>query len=75
MVIEGALETAAMMLGDDKARGYCLEMICADFLSGAHLCEDGNDDVLVLALKRTFDLIGPARQETFLKTLNLSRVL
>ena len=29
-VIEQALETAALMLGTDKSRGYCLEMICAD---------------------------------------------
>jgi hypothetical protein len=36
MVIEQALETAALMLGSDKSRGYCLEMICADFLAGAH---------------------------------------
>jgi hypothetical protein len=34
-VIEQALETAALMLGSDKSRGYCLEMICADFLAGA----------------------------------------
>jgi hypothetical protein len=33
-VIEQALETAALMLGSDKSRGYCLEMICADFLAG-----------------------------------------
>jgi hypothetical protein len=31
-VIEQAIETAALMLGSDKSRGYCLEMICADFL-------------------------------------------
>jgi hypothetical protein len=36
-VIEQALETAALMLGTNKSRGYCLEMICADFLAGAHL--------------------------------------
>jgi hypothetical protein len=36
-VIERALETAALMLGSDKSRGYCLEMICADFLAGAAL--------------------------------------
>jgi len=36
-VVEKALETAALMLGTDKSRGYCLEMICADFLAGAHL--------------------------------------
>jgi len=36
-VIERALETAGLMLGTDKSRGYCLEMICADFLAGAKL--------------------------------------
>jgi hypothetical protein len=36
-VVERALETAALMLGTDKSRGYCLEMICADFLAGAVL--------------------------------------
>jgi hypothetical protein len=39
-VVEKALETAALMLGNDKSRGYCLEMICADFLAGANLQED-----------------------------------
>jgi len=38
-VVEKALETAALMLGTDKSRGYCLEMICADFLAGANLYE------------------------------------
>ena len=38
-VVEKALETAALMLGNDKSRGYCLEMICADFLAGANLPE------------------------------------
>jgi hypothetical protein len=33
-VIEQALEIAARMLGSDRSRGYCLEMICADFLAG-----------------------------------------
>jgi hypothetical protein len=36
-VVEKALETAALLLGTDKSRGYCLEMICADFLAGAIL--------------------------------------
>jgi hypothetical protein len=36
-VVERAIETAALMLGSDKSRGYCLEMICADFLAGAAL--------------------------------------
>jgi hypothetical protein len=38
-VVEKALEAAGLMLGTDKSRGYCLEMICADFLAGANLSE------------------------------------
>ena len=38
-VVEKALETAGLMLGTDKSRGYCLEMICADFLAGANMTE------------------------------------
>jgi hypothetical protein len=50
-VIEQALETAALMLGSDKSRGYCLEMICADFLAGVSL-EAGNQDALLPCLIR-----------------------
>jgi len=39
LVVEKALETAGLMLGTNKSRGYCLEMICADFLAGAKLAE------------------------------------
>src|SRR6266704_2536251 len=38
-VIEEALETVGLMLGSNKSRGYCLEMICADFVAGANLAE------------------------------------
>ena len=34
-VIDQVIETAALMPGKDKSRGYFLEMICADFLAGA----------------------------------------
>jgi hypothetical protein len=62
-VIEQALETAALMLGSDKSRGYMLEMICADFLAGASL-DTGNPDALMNSLDRLFDsLPGPRRQE------------
>jgi hypothetical protein len=50
-VIEQALETAGLMLGTDKSRGYCLEMICADFLAGVSL-EGGNQDALLPCLTR-----------------------
>jgi hypothetical protein len=36
-VIEHALEIAARMLGSERSRGYCLEMICADFLAGTDI--------------------------------------
>jgi hypothetical protein len=39
-VVEKAVETAGLMLGSDKSRGYCLEMICADFLAGASVRDD-----------------------------------
>ena len=39
-VVEKAIETAGLMLGTEKSRGYCLEMICADFLAGADLLEN-----------------------------------
>jgi hypothetical protein len=48
-VIEQALEAAALMLGSNKSRGYCLEMICADFLAGVSL-ETGNRDTLLSSL-------------------------
>jgi len=55
-VIEQALETAALMLGTDKSRGYCLEMICADFLAGANLVE-GNSGTLLMALWRLIEFL------------------
>ncbi len=50
-VIEQALEAAGLMLGSNKSRGYCLEMICADFLAGVNL-EAGNQEALLPALTR-----------------------
>jgi hypothetical protein len=50
-VIEQALETAALMLGSDKSRGYCLEMICADFLAGVSF-EAGYQEALLPCLTR-----------------------
>jgi hypothetical protein len=56
-VIEQALETAAQMLGSDKSRGYCLEMICADFLAEVSLERRGKRDyVQVLRLLESFSM-------------------
>jgi hypothetical protein len=64
-VIEQAIEIAALMLGSDKSRGYCLEMICADFLAGAHLQEDGDSEALYQAFTRLYELLPPDLQLRF----------
>jgi hypothetical protein len=63
-VIEQALETAALMLGSDKSRGYMLEMICADFLAGANI-DTGNSNALMLSLERLFGLLPELKQQEF----------
>ena len=64
-VIEEAIETAALMLGTDKSRGYCLEMICADFLAGSNL---DNDDptVLLKSMSRFFKFLPGEQRQAFL---------
>jgi hypothetical protein len=64
-IIEQAIETAAMMLGTDKSRGYCLEMICADFLAGANL-ENGNPEVLLGSMVRFFNFLPGQEKQSFL---------
>ena len=61
-VIEQAIETAALMLGSDKTRGYCLEMICADFLAGANL-DNGNPEVLLSSMTRSFKFLPGEQQQ------------
>jgi hypothetical protein len=66
-VIEQALETASLMLGGQKARGYCLEMICgADFLAGANLDTSGSSESLLLALSRLYLLLPKSQKQEFL---------
>jgi len=64
-VIEQAIETAALMLGSDKSRGYCLEMICADFLAGANL-DNGNSHVLLHSVLRFFKFLPGQERKAFL---------
>jgi hypothetical protein len=67
-VVEQALATAALMLGTNKSRGYCLEMICADFLAGANL-DAGTHESLLLALSRLFALLPQPQKAEFLDHL------
>ncbi len=67
-VIEQAIETAALMLGTDKSRGYCLEMICADFLAGANL--DGeNPEILLNSVSRYYRFLPGEQRQAFLENL------
>src|SRR5438093_11421653 len=67
-VIERAIETAALMLGSDKSRGYCLEMICADFLAGANL-DNGSPDLLLHSIRRFFKFLPCEQKHAFLSQI------
>ena len=60
-VIEQALETAGLMLGNNRSRGYCLEMICADFLAGVSL-EVGQENALLLSISRLIGMLDRSQQ-------------
>ena len=68
-VIEQAIDTAALMLGTDKSRGYCLEMICADFLAGANL-DSGNPEILLSSMTRFFEFLPAEHRQQFLSCLD-----
>ena len=68
-VIEQALQTAALMLGSDRSRGYCLEMICADFLAGANL-DGGDSNVLLRALSQFFKFLPGEQRQAFAQIVN-----
>ena len=63
-VIEQTIETAAPMLGTDKSRGYCPEMICADFLAGANL-ENEDPTVLLQFMSRFFKFLPGDQRQAF----------
>jgi hypothetical protein len=56
-VVEKAIETAALMLGSDRSRGYCFEMIRADFLAGANL-DNGDPGTLLFSMTRFFKILA-----------------
>ena len=64
-IVEQAIETAALMLGTDKSRGYCLEMICADFLAGANL-DNEDPTVLLQSMSRFFKFLPGEQRQAFL---------
>jgi hypothetical protein len=67
-VIDRALETAALMLGSDRSRGYCLEMICADFLAGANL-DNGDPETLLFSITRFYRFLPEHLQHAFRRNI------
>ena len=68
-IIEQAIETAALMLGSDKSRGYCLEMICADFLAGANL-DGGNPEILLQSVRRFIQFLPGDQKHSLLAEMS-----
>jgi hypothetical protein len=68
-VIEQAIDTAALMLGSDKSRSYCLEMICADFLAGANL-DNGSPEILLHSMARFFKFLPGEQKHAFLSQVS-----
>ncbi len=46
-----------------KPRSYYLEMICADFLAGAHL-DDGNPEILLNSISRYYKFFPGEQQQS-----------
>jgi hypothetical protein len=68
-VVERAIETAALMLGSERSRGYCLEMICADFQAGANL-DHGDPEMLLFSMTRFFKFLPEEQRKAFLADLS-----
>ena len=56
-IIERALYVAARMAGTERSRGYCLELICADFLAGR--TEELSPEETLLVIQRLASLLPP----------------
>ncbi|MBZ5672470.1 MAG: hypothetical protein LAO04_22445 [Acidobacteriia bacterium] len=59
-VVERALYVASRMVGSERSRGYCLELICADFLAGR--AEDSTPEEMLLVIHRLVHLLPPDYQ-------------
>ena len=56
-VEERALHVASRMVGTERSRGYCLELVCADFLAGR--TEGSTPEEILLVIHRLLALLPP----------------
>jgi len=54
-VVERALCVAARMVGTERSRGYCLELVCADFLAGRG--EESSPEEILMVIHCLVDLL------------------
>jgi hypothetical protein len=59
-VVERALYIATRMEGSERSRGYCLELICADFLAGR--TEESTPEEILLVIHRLVNLLPADHQ-------------
>jgi len=59
-VVERALYVASRMVGTERSRGYCLELVCADFLAGR--TEESTPEEMLLVIHRLLHLLPPDYQ-------------
>ncbi len=59
-VVERALYVASRMVGTEGSRGYCLELVCADFLAGR--TEESTPEEMLLVIHRLVHLLPPDYQ-------------
>lgn len=54
-IVEKALYIASRMVGTERSRGYCLELICADFLAGR--AEESSPEDILLTVERLTQML------------------
>ena len=54
-VVERALYVASRMVGTERSRGYCLELVCADFLAGRG--EESSPEEILMVIHRLVKLL------------------
>ena len=54
-IVERALYVASRMVGTERSRGYCLELVCADFLAGR--TEESSPEEILLVIHRLVNLL------------------
>jgi len=59
--VERALLVAARMVGSERSRGYCLELVCADFLAGR--TEESTPEEILMLIQHLVKLL-PAEYQT-----------